>query len=385
MKKIIGILLLLVVGVTLSGCTNLITNEIYNKVYDVDSISITDFEELIEAAIEKVDQSVLGVSNYKQTIFGLEGKSVGSGFVYRTEIVLDSGEVIDYEGNLERDDIKHFKYHMITNRHVVEGEGYVPILKVYFGLEDREVNADLIQYDDKVDLAVITFTHTTFVAPVEFADSDSLKKGNFAIALGSPSGYEYYGSSTFGIISHPKRYLGDDTDDDGVLDWYDEYIQHDVAINPGNSGGPLINVKGEVIGINTMKLVSEDIDNMGFSIPSNLAVKIVEVLETGAKPKRTLLGVTVNNLFYATDEEKTQLGIPLDIKKGFFVDSVDNNSLASRSGILEDDIIISFHGRELQYNHELKTEINKVFVGSGEIVEIVIYRDGNYITLNVTF
>lgn len=385
MKKLLGVLLLLVMVATLSGCTNLITNEIYNKVYDVDSISITEFEELIEAAIEKVDQSVLGVSNYKQTLFGLEGQSVGSGFVYKTQIVLNNNSIIDYAGNLEREDIKHFKYHLITNRHVVEGDGYNPILKVYFGLEDKEVNATLVQYDDQVDIAVVTFTHTTFVAPVEFADSDSLKKGNFAIALGSPSGYEYYGSSTFGIISHPKRYLGDDTDGDNVLDWYDEYIQHDVAINPGNSGGPLINSKGEVIGINTMKLVSEDIDNMGFSIPSNLALRIVSVLETGEKPKRTVLGVSVNNIFYSTDEEKNELGIPLDIKNGFLVGSVERRSLAEDAGVLVNDVIISFNNKELKFNHELKTEINKIFVGSGEVIDLVVYRNGSYITLKVTF
>jgi len=120
--------------------------------------------------------------------------------------------------------------------------------------------------------------------PLEFADSNYLKKGMFAIAIGNPSGYEFYGSTTFGIISHPLRYISEDTNGNGTDDAENEYIQHNVAINPGNSGGPLINMDGKIIGINTMKFVSQDIDNMGFSIPSNVVTNLIPDLEAGRNP-----------------------------------------------------------------------------------------------------
>ena len=306
MKRLMKIILLLIITLSLGGCKGLVTNEIYNKSYNVGEISITEFEELVQAAVEKVEQSVLGVSNYRRGLTGLVSRGVGSGFVYKTIAIMKDGTEKPWEETLDSNDVKTYKYYLITNRHVIIGEDYTPVLKVYFGEEDVEVDAKLIQYDDMVDVAVLTFNHTKLVKPVSFIeDSRDIKKGSFAVAIGSPKGYEFYGSATFGIISHAQRYIPDDINNDNVSEWDAEYIQHDVAINPGNSGGPLINMKGEVIGINTMKYVSEDIDNMGFSIPSNLVKQLIEYLEKGTKPQRTTLGVQGKTVRDISDDEKS--------------------------------------------------------------------------------
>lgn len=385
MKKLYQLILLFIIMISLAGCGSLVKNEIYNKSYNVGEISIAQFEELVQAVVEKVEGSVLGVSNYKRSITGLVSRGVGSGFVYKTIAVMKNGEEKTWEETLDSKDIDHYKYYLITNRHVIEGEDYEPVLKVYFGEEDVEVDAELIQYDDMVDVAVVTFEHTTFVRPVSFADSDNVKKGSFAIAIGSPKGYEFYGSVTFGIISHPKRYIPDDINGDNISEWDAEYIQHDVAINPGNSGGPLVNMKGEVIGINTMKYVSEDIDNMGFSIPINLVNQLLNSLENGIKPTRTTLGIEGKSVRDLSDDERSNLKIPEVIKFGFFINRVVPNGIAQESGLKAGDIITKFNGVEMRKSYELRMEINKFVKGSGESCEVEIYRDNEYVTLTITF
>ena len=170
----------------------------------------------------------------------------------------------------------------------------------------------------------------------------------FAIALGSPEGYEFYNSATFGIISHAKRYLADDTDGDNVADWDAEYIQHDVAINPGNSGGALINLEGKLIGINTLKLASTEIEGMGFAIPSNLVNKLIPFLEEGKTPIRYVLGitvVTVRDIINYNNPEYIDK-IPEDINNGIYVGEVNPTGL-SAGKLQADDIILKFNDVEL--------------------------------------
>ncbi|HHU56602.1 MAG TPA: PDZ domain-containing protein [Acholeplasmataceae bacterium] len=254
---------------------------------------------------------------------------------------------------------------------------------MYFGEEDEEIKATLMEQDPQVDLAVIRFEYAKYIQPLEFADSDQLKKGSFAIALGNPSGY--YGSATFGIISYPKRYIEEDIDNDRIIDWEAEYIQHDVAINPGNSGGPLINLQGQIIGINTMKFVDEEIDNMGFSIPSNLVAQIVPLLEQGIKPQRPKLGVQILEIRSMNEEKRLSYNIPSDINYGLLVDSVEPNSPAGKANIKKGDIILYFNGVQIRYTHQLRNELNKLVNTSGKQIEIVVYRDGEEITLKAVF
>ena len=250
MKKSILLLLVLLLLVFPTGCSQLINNEIYNKSYQV-SIDITEFEDLITAAVEKASPAIVGVSNYERgklgLLYGLA--ATGSGVIYECEATYKDGVTTKAcSETMDSDQVMMYTYWAVTNRHVVAstGDNYI---KVYLGEEEVKVNANVLGSDDKVDLAVISFEHTKYIQPVEFADSNQVQRGNFAIAIGNPNGYEFYGSATFGIVSFPKRYMSDDTDGDGISDWDSEYIQHDVAINPGNSGGALINIEGKVIGL----------------------------------------------------------------------------------------------------------------------------------------
>jgi serine protease Do len=243
-------------------------------------------------------------------------------------------------------------------------------------------------YDDKVDLAVIAFEHTKYIQPVEFADSNLVQRGNFAIAIGNPNGYEFYGSATFGIVSFPKRYMSDDTDDDGISDWDSEYIQHDVAINPGNSGGALINIEGKLIGINTLKLVSEDTDNMGFAIPSNLVQELIPILERGEKPTRQTLKISVfdvkvlkNPEDYPGAEVPEISGLE-EINFGLYVAAVEITGPAY-GYLQEGDIILKFEGVEIKNTQTFRSILNNIL--EGETATIEIYRGQETITVVIPF
>lgn len=286
MKKIYAIFLFLFFAVVLGGCT-VYNNEIYNRSVVVD-IDMSNFGEPIVPIAEKASQSVIGVSNYIDN----NRQGIGTGVIYKVEAVLKVGGIIvPYTDDIKQETVDKYIYYAVTNRHVIEDNDNI---KAYLGDEDIEIEAEFLGSDDKVDIAIIKYSHENLYLPLEFGDSNLIKKGSFAIAIGNPSGYSFFGSTTFGIISHPQRYIREDTDDYGKDDEGAEYIQHNVAINPGNSGGPLINMDGEIIGINTMKFVKEDIDNMGFSIPSNVVTYLIPYLEKGLSVPRLNLDANLS-------------------------------------------------------------------------------------------
>lgn len=384
MKRIFGIIVLLVFTLFISGCTDNeinINNQSYEKIDN-----IYDFEELIVTVIEKTDNAVIGVSNYKKSLFGaLSLQGVGSGAIYKAVAHMKDGTVKEIRDTIDSNQVEIYEYYAVTNRHVIEEAGEV---YAYLGHHDTEVVATVLSADDKVDLAIIKFRYYTYIEPLKFGDSDQVKRGSFAIAIGSPSGYDYYGTATFGTISHEKRYLADIINDDGSSEWDAQYIQHDVSINPGNSGGPLLNLNGEIIGINTMKLVSSKIEKMGFSIPSNVILDLIPILEKGLVPQRALLGVSVRQIGGSrglSEADRIELGIPDSIDHGFYVTAVVANGVAHKSGIISGDIIVSFNDIEIKYSHELRSELGKIIIGSGEIIEIGIYRNGEYLKLPLKF
>jgi serine protease Do len=393
MKKLFMIIML---GITivLSGCSlingSIVTNEITNKVINVEEINIQDFEDLVVNVIEMVSPAVIGVTNYGALAINSSNPvGVGSGVIYKRVANLIDDELGEVNGN-----INTYTYYVITNKHVIEDSKSPTTkqkLKVYLGDEDIYVNAIELGKDSKVDLAVLKFNHTTLIQPVVMGDSNNLRKGSFAVAIGNPDGYNFYGSATFGIVSHPKRYMSDDTDNDGINDFDAEYIQHDVAINPGNSGGGLFNMRGELIGINTLKLVSTDIDNMGFAIPVNVVEKLIyDYLEQGIVPIRPRLGVTVVVIRGLTDAIIAQynlLSIPEYIDYGLYVINIAENSTIGDSPIQVNDIILKFDGKNLSTTSDVTVELNKLTTYMvGSVVEITYYsRSDNEIkTVNVT-
>lgn len=381
MKRFLLILTLIFTALVGVGCESIVTNEIRNKAYDV-TIEINKFEEILPAVIEKVSPAVLGVTNYKRDKLTYKIEGTGSGVVYKCEAILKDGSTNkDCSSTKNSNTVEVYKYYMITNKHVVKDADK---LEVYLGDEDFELEGTLLAADDKVDLAVMSFYHSKYIQPVEIADSNNLVRGNYVIAIGHP-GYDYYGSATLGIVSHPKRYLSDDTDGDGISDWDAEYIQHDAAINPGNSGGALVNIEGKLVGINTLKLVSNNIDNMGFAIPSSVFSELIGDLEQGIVPQRAILGVMgVEVRRLIKDPSQTEYVVPENLRYGLYITEV-NEGIAKKAGLISHDIIIEFNGIEIKMTQHLRAELGKFVIGSGERIPMVIIRNNQKITVYVVF
>ncbi|MBQ8293140.1 MAG: trypsin-like peptidase domain-containing protein [Bacilli bacterium] len=361
-----------------SDVTNKVTNEITNKVVEYENVSVEDLQTAVNEAYEKVEHAVIGVTCKQVMSTGFVtsdvNHSLGSGVIYKREEIKTNGEISGY------------KYYVITNRHVILGDDETKEYKIfaYLGEEDLEFPATIVGYDKKVDIAVITFECTKYIQPVKIADSDELDKGDFVIAVGNPDGYYYYGSVTFGVVSGEARYLSSDTDDDGIEDFYSLYIQHDVAINPGNSGGGLFNLYGELVGINTLKLVSDEIEGMGFAIPSNIVSLLVnEYIEPGKEIVRARLGVMGVEVRSLTDYAVATSGgaykeIP-DIyngetRYGIYVSEISKESTLYNSGIEPHDIILSVGGVKASRTYVINAKLNSlVDFQVGDEVEIVYY------------
>lgn len=266
--KILLLSLLFICLLFLTGCTtsNKTNNEIYNKTYNV-TIDINQFEDLIVSVGEKCYSGTIGVENYISNGYTSQINGTGSGFIFDGSATLYDGTIMKLDKVDDNMKVKFYTYYAITNYHVIEN---AKTLKVYFGENKSKVSASVISQEKKKDLAIITFSTSLYLSPLELGNSDNLKQGQFAIAIGSPQGFDYFNSLTLGIVSYPNRLLEDEYGNKNI------YIQTDVAINPGNSGGPLLNINGQVIGINTMKLVDEEIDLMGFSIPINIVKEFIK-------------------------------------------------------------------------------------------------------------
>lgn len=353
--------------------------EIEIKDYKID---LSDWTNVYKQVIEKTKNSVFGVANYRN-LLNDKGQiqsirySIGSGAIYKGWFTLTDGSVIYNLDELESfKDVKTYHYYLVTNKHVVKGSDAV---KIYLHDIEEEVPAELIQYDDKVDVAVIYFEHDRYLRPLKFADVSNLEAGEHVVAIGNPSGFEYSSSATHGIVSHPKRYIPDDTDGDGISDWDAEYIQHDAAINPGNSGGPLLNLQGEIIGINTLKFASNDIDNMGFSIPSNTVVHLLEYLEKGVVPNRAKLGVTSITIKDLLVSQDPRYPVPEGVTYGLYVIEVVPGSKAALAGVKPGDIILSANTKQLKNTVDVRLVLAEIIVGSGDELVLEVLRAGEII------
>ena len=219
------------------GVQDVINNYIYNNLYvTTGNYDLTSLNTTVVNLVKAVEKSVIGVSNYMNAD-GTSTAGTGTGGIYKRETTSNG-----------------YKYTVFTNHHVIEDAKSV---KVYLGDIDEYVFATIVKSDAQLDLAVLTFEHTNLYEPLKLGSIGSIANGDFVIAIGNPGGYSYYGSVTFGMVSKYNRQYGSNKM---------TYVQHDAPINPGNSGGPLFNLNGEVVGINTLKLVSSDIEGMGFAI-----------------------------------------------------------------------------------------------------------------------
>jgi serine protease Do len=266
---------------------------------------------------------------------------------------LGSGFVIDKQGLI------------LTNNHVVENADKITVRLA----DEREFDATVVGRDPRTDIAVVRITDKGGDFPVPpLGDSGKLEVGEWVLAMGSPFGLEH--TVTAGIVSAKGRYIGAGP--------YDDFIQTDASINPGNSGGPLINLQGEVVGINTA-IVSRSGGNMGigFAIPINLVKEILpELIKTG-KVTRGWLGVMIQRV---TPDLAQALG--LEKNRGALVSSVAQGSPAEQAGLKPGDVIVEYNDRPIQDSNELPILVARTDVGRE--ARITVMRDNKRIPITVT-
>lgn len=244
---------------------------------------------------------------------------------------------------------------ILTNNHVVGKADEIEVK-----LEDgRKFKGKVIGTDEYTDLAVVKIDAANL--PVaSLGNSDAMEQGDWVVALGSPFGLEQ--TITAGIISAKGRHVGNSP--------YNNFIQTDASINPGNSGGPLVNMRGEVIGINTM-IFSESGGNqgIGFAIPSNMARNVYDQIATKGKVIRGYLGVNISDL---TPEKAKAFG--LDVNEGALVEDVMPDTPAAKAGLQSGDVVVSFDGKPVKNRLELTNSVAQTPVGKR--AEVKFIRDG---------
>ncbi|MEW8987760.1 MAG: trypsin-like peptidase domain-containing protein, partial [Bacillus sp. (in: firmicutes)] len=235
-----------------------------------------DVTSQVTKAVEKAGDTVVAISNLQETGFWFGESS-------RQEAGTGSGVIYKIEGN---------KAFVVTNHHVVDGAKELEIT-----LSDGTKHAAKLRGSDVwTDLAVLELEAKNIKNIAEFGDSDSIQVGEPAIAIGNPLGATFSGSVTQGIISGLERTIPIDINSDGIEDWQAEVIQTDAAINPGNSGGALVNIDGQLIGINSMKIAESSVEGIGLAIPINYAIPIIEDLEKHGEVKRPYMGVELQSV-----------------------------------------------------------------------------------------
>lgn len=269
--------------------------------------------------------------------------------------------------------------YIVTNNHVIDGSDAIEVI-----LKDgTKVEAQLVGSDQWTDLAVLSIPSEKVKTVATFGNSDDIKVGEPAIAIGSPLGTNFATSVTQGIVSAKDRSVAMDIDGDGVEDWDMTAIQTDAAINPGNSGGALINLAGQVIGINSMKISQDTVEGMGFAIPSNDVVKIINELQENGKIVRPVLGVVLRDLSQISEQQQQSvLKLPEDITEGVVITNVQKDSAAEKGGLKQYDTIVEIDGQKVTDSVSLRKVIYNLKVG--DTVDVKFYRDGKLETAKVT-
>lgn len=311
------------------------------------SIKPTGEEGVVEAVAKKALPSVVGITTV-ETVEGFFGAQELQG--------VGSGIIVAKDG------------YILTNSHVV-GDGKAKSIDVLLD-DNSTVPAELLWNDASMDLAVIKVNKTGLVA-AELGDSEKLNIGEKAIAIGNPLGLNFNRSVTAGYISGIGRTL---TTRDGKA--ISNLIQTDAAINQGNSGGPLLNSKGQVIGINSAKIGGEGTEGLGFAIPINTAKEIVTSLIEKGDAKPIVLGIQIADYEYY----KAYFRIK-DNYSGVIILKIEPNSIAQKNGLMQNDIITKVGDKNIKNTDDLRTSLIKY--KTGDTLTLTILRNGSEKTLDI--
>lgn len=356
MGKIVAIIVScsLLGGITGSGVTYLMLKNNnapteqskQNVVNNIDTTDVSfkkDGALSITEAFQKVAPAVVTVST--------KGVATFNGFFQQEVEGIGSGFIINEDG------------YILTNYHVIEGAKEVSVTLS----DNTTVSAKVVNYDANQDVAMLKITDENVKVPAvaELGDSNALQQGEEVIAIGTPLSADLSQTVTNGIVSALNRNV--ETESGVVLN----LIQTNASINPGNSGGPLVNTKGQVVGINTMKMSGENTEGIGFAIPIN---DISDKIESLSKPILNL-GISIRTV----DES---LASQLKMEQGLYVVEVNEFSPAEKAGVKAGDLIVKVDGQRVKTFDELKEIKNSK--NEGDSLKLEVIRDGKSKTMDVT-
>ena len=306
-------------------------------------VTITETD-TIKSSVDKIYDAVFLISATTSS-----GTSTGSGFAYKK----DSKSA-----------------YIITNEHVISGAKTVKIVNA----SGETYDATVLGSDEYADIAVLKTDVSNVSKIAEIGDSSKIEIGDTIFTVGSPLGEQYFGTVTKGIISGKNRMVGSSN---SLL----EVIQTDAAINEGNSGGPLVNINGEVIGVNSMKIATTNIEGMGFSIPINTVMSYVDRLEKGEKIERPVLGITMSDISNTWQLYRYGIIVNSDVEYGAVVVNVQKNYPASDAGLQKGDIIIELDGTKVDDSAHLRYALYKYNIG--DTIKIKYYRNNKILETTV--
>ncbi|WP_047153296.1 S1C family serine protease [Aneurinibacillus tyrosinisolvens] len=319
----------------------------------------------IVKAVSKVENAVVGVINIQQ-----QQDFFGGGSGQMGEVGTGSGIVFRKAGD---------KAYIVTNNHVIEGAQEV---EVSLTSGEKNIKAKVVGADALTDLAVLEIDASKVKSVAEFGSSSTLKVGEPAIAIGNPLGLNFSRTVTQGIISSTERTMPVDINNDGQEDYETTVLQTDAAINPGNSGGALVNIAGQVIGINSLKISKEGVEGLGFAIPIDDANKVINDLIQYKSVQRPKLGIDPVDLqSISTRYWKDPLNLPDSVTSGVVVRSATSMDPADRAGIKKYDVIVKLDNQTIENSAQLRKYLYKKRVG--DTLQVTFYHTGQLKTVNV--
>lgn len=339
-----------------STTSNKDNNTDTTTVSNTNLVSLENYSDTSVFAANKVLPSIVGItvqytvnSPYYGYTMQATGTATGSGVIISEDgYILTNNHVVNTSSN--------YSFYQVSEANKIT-------VKLYN--DETEYEAQIIGKDETTDLAVIKIAKNNLPAAT-LGDSDSLQVGEFSMAIGSPLGME--STVTAGIISATSRTITSDGKNYTV-------IQTDAAINSGNSGGALINSKGEVIGINTLKLSGSGVEGIGFAIPINSTKTIYEQLISNGKVKRPYIGISGRDV----DEETAK---KYELVEGIYIISVEQFSAAEKAGLKSYDIITEIDGKQIKTMDELNEIKNTHKIG--DTIVLKVFRDKEYKEINLT-
>jgi serine protease Do len=314
----------------------------------------------IADTVENVSKAIVGIVNYQQQQNNFDGNPNSS-----QSVESGSGSGVIFQKNNDT-------AYIVTNNHVVEGASKLEVSLI----DGEKATAEVIGTDALTDLAVLKIDAKYVTATADFGDSSTLRPGDQVYAIGNPLGLDLSRTVTQGIVSAINRNIAITT---SAGNWDTNVIQTDAAINPGNSGGALINPQGQVIGINSLKISENGVEGLGFAIPSNDLIPIVNQLIKSGKIDRPYLGVGLADL-----DQVPQMyweNVP-NTTKGVMLTTIEANSAAAKAGLKERDIIVSMNGTGITSSSDLRKYLYTK-VTKGDEIKFGVYRDGKQMTINV--